>query len=504
MKKKKKIADIIIPHHNRHDHLKNCLDSLPEDLFNVIIVSGGSFAKNCNKGARIAETDTLIFMNDDVIANHKSLVELANAPEDFVGITEFIPSLGKYFYGINFRIEDGHIKGYKTTGPDEMLFPCGFMFKVKRSIWEEMEGFNEEFINGGEDGDFGLRMLEAGHSVGWIDKPVTHFHSQSSGRLKYSKENQEILESKWTQEKLSKVLEGEVNGIKKLDILIATNHLDRLGGSETWTLTMAKELRKRHNVDVFTLKTGNLIQTVKPKDEYDLILINHNTCLKALKDVKGFKIFTSHGVFPALEQPQQGADAYVAISEEVADHVKEMGYDCEIILNGIDTDRFKPQKSINIKVKKVLSMCQGEEATKLVKQACNELGLKFEGIERNVVNVEDYINKADLVVSLGRGAYEAMSCGRAVFVFDKRVYINEPPFGDGLVKIENWQELVKNNFSGRARKLQYNVEDIKNNILAYEKSMGEINRQIALEHFNVKNQAKKYLDIYDKQISKNY
>jgi len=48
---KKKIADIIIPHHNRHDLLKNTLDKLPNDIFNIIIVSGGTFAENCNKGA---------------------------------------------------------------------------------------------------------------------------------------------------------------------------------------------------------------------------------------------------------------------------------------------------------------------------------------------------------------------------------------------------------------------------------------------------------------------
>ena len=63
---KGKIADIIIPHHNRHDLLKNTLDAIPLDIFNIFIVAGGSFARNCNLGAKLAQTDNLIFMNDDI------------------------------------------------------------------------------------------------------------------------------------------------------------------------------------------------------------------------------------------------------------------------------------------------------------------------------------------------------------------------------------------------------------------------------------------------------
>ncbi len=61
LKKGEKIADIIIPHHNRHDLLKITLEHIPNDIFNIIIVSGGTFAINNNKAAKIATTDRLIF-----------------------------------------------------------------------------------------------------------------------------------------------------------------------------------------------------------------------------------------------------------------------------------------------------------------------------------------------------------------------------------------------------------------------------------------------------------
>jgi galactitol-specific phosphotransferase system IIB component len=317
-------------------------------------------------------------------------------------------------------------------------------------------GFDEGFVNGGEDGDLGLRALSTGLKIGWVDIPVTHYHSQSVGRLKFSKENQARLDEKWNQDTMNFLYTG---GKKK--ILIGTNHLDRLGGSETFTYTLAKELEKYHDVDVFTMTDecvfDDLNVVKKPKKKYDYIIVSHNTTLRELSDVNGRKIFISHGVYPKIEQPMEGADKYIAISEEVKENMKEKGYECEVVHNGIDCNRFYPQKPIRNKLKKVLSMCQGQEASNMVKKACEEMGIEFEAIERNVHNVEDYINDADLVVSLGRGVMEAMSCGREVFIFDKRAYIDEPPFGDGLVNYNNWQELIKHNFSGRARKIQYIV-----------------------------------------------
>ena len=96
-----KVADIIIPHHNRHDMLKECLESLDNDIFNIIIVSGGTFAENCNKGAKIATTDNLIFLNDDVIVREGVLEEMVKRKEDIVGVPLRIFSVNKVVVGMN-------------------------------------------------------------------------------------------------------------------------------------------------------------------------------------------------------------------------------------------------------------------------------------------------------------------------------------------------------------------------------------------------------------------
>lgn len=279
-------------------------------------------------------------------------------------------------------------------------------------------------------------------------------------------------------------------------VLVATNHLNTLGGTETYTYALVKELvRLGFGVDVFTLNPGHMSERIakfanvvtNPNPEYDVILINHGPTLERLAHIKGYKIFTSHGIFPDLEKVKEGADEYIAISEEVADTIPNS----RIIRNGIDCDRFKPTKPLN-KKPKVLSMCQGTEAREMVERACKELDYEFAWVERNFYDIENKINEADIVVTLGRGAMEAMSCGRAVFVFDSRPYMGAK--GDGWITKDNWQQLAKNNFSGRATNKKYTIEDLKEELKQYSTEMN--NRDVVLEHFNIQKQVQEYHPLF--------
>jgi hypothetical protein len=198
---KAKIADIIIPHHNRHDHLKNCLDGIDNKLFNIIIVSGGTFAENCNKGARLAETDTLIFLNDDVETKNEALMDLANTDFDLCGISQYIGSV-KYF-GIGWTPTKDTKKGWFLADKENKKFiPSGYCMKFKKQAWEKLNGLNEKYRNGGEDIDIGLRAMKKKMTVGFIDCPMMHHHSQSDGRFNYAFENEKLLAETWTYETL--------------------------------------------------------------------------------------------------------------------------------------------------------------------------------------------------------------------------------------------------------------------------------------------------------------
>ena len=279
-------------------------------------------------------------------------------------------------------------------------------------------------------------------------------------------------------------------------ILCATNQL-RIGGTETFTVSLVKELEKRgHTVDLFTMEPGptallmakNMVSAPKPK--YDLILINHITCLRALQRTEGPKVFTSHGIYPEIEQPVDGADHYVGISQEILDHNdREM----DLIHNGIDCEAFKPVKEINEELRTVFCLCQGEKAKKIVEEACEAAVVDCIILDKREQDIRPYIQKADLVVSLGRGAYEAMAAGRNVIVYDTRGYTKFQT-ADGIVTPENADEIIKNNFSGRRYKIPFSVTDMVEELMKYKKEYGAFNREYALKNFNIETQVDKYLE----------
>jgi hypothetical protein len=198
-----KWADIIIPHHDQPDLLAQTLKTIPIRNYNVIIVRGSYFSKSCNKGARLAETNKLIFANDDMAIGAKALWEMIDNPADVVGVRQVYPDGTDLGIGI-FINEFGNYE--LTARTDKARYPSGALFRIKRNCWEDVGGLNEEFFNGGEDQDLFLRCLEAKQSVGFVETPVIHYCSQSTGRFDYIEHNDNLLFGLWPDERLQKVL----------------------------------------------------------------------------------------------------------------------------------------------------------------------------------------------------------------------------------------------------------------------------------------------------------
>ncbi len=211
----KKIADIIIPHHDQHELLADCLKTLDNKLFNIIIISGGTFSESCNKGARLAETENLIFLNDDTIPVHEYLMKMVKDDSDITGIAQYIPDRKVTKYGISIKLENGVIvKSLEDIAGYESM-PSGFCFKVKKDIWEELGGLDEEFMNGGEDVDFFLRAMQKKKKFGYVRNAITHFLSKSADRFTYARENEELFNDKWLK-KLEKMELPERKAIEEI------------------------------------------------------------------------------------------------------------------------------------------------------------------------------------------------------------------------------------------------------------------------------------------------
>ncbi len=294
--------------------------------------------------------------------------------------------------------------------------------------------------------------------------------------------------------------------------LLITNHwLKKLGGSETFTYTLVKAAKEfGFAVDLFTEHEGLVSERIKQDfgvctgrldTSYDLILANHNTTVKHALN-RGPIIQTCHGTIPKLEQPSEWAQAHVAISEEVKHHLlHRLGFNrkIEVILNSIDINRFKGRTVLAPGVKSVLSLSHSEMLNQQLKTIFNKKGIVFKALNKYqnpVWEVEKEIWQHDLVVSLGRGAYEALSCGRPVLVVDHRPYIKKT-LADGLITPYNINELVKCNFSGRYLNQQPNLNHFVNRELElYNDNNQLFYRQWAFKHLNYISNFNKYLQLW--------
>lgn len=294
-------------------------------------------------------------------------------------------------------------------------------------------------------------------------------------------------------------------------ILVATNQLEGVGGTETFTYTLIEELVRRgiYEVEYFCFKKGLYSDKIEKelgvrfssREKYDLILANHYTCVNVLFS-KGFIIQTCHGIYPTLEQPSIKADAFVAISQEVQSHLAKKGFSSFIILNGINLMKFKSYNPISSELKTVLSLCHSKEANDLIAEICETNGLAFVKAfkyENPVWDIEKIINEADLVIGLGRSAFEAMACGRPLVIFDKRSYFES--YGDGYVRESLGLSLLYN-CSGRYSKNTYDKELLQREILKYNCNDSQFFRNFAEKELDIRRAVDQYI-MYFEELQNN-
>ncbi len=285
-------------------------------------------------------------------------------------------------------------------------------------------------------------------------------------------------------------------------ILLSNNHLEKVGGTENYTYALAVELLRRgHKVEYFTFHKGEISDKLEElgvkymsRKSYDLILANHRSTVRRLC-YKGHIIQTCHGVFHILEQPSRTADALVAVTNEIADHLRHLGRKSQVILNGVDCRRFYPQTPLSPKLQTVLSLCQSDKANAVIEACCNRLGLELIKCNKHVDNlweIEKLINRADLVIGIGRSLYDAMACGRCVISYDHRAYMLTG-MGDGYLTPSNIDESIYCNCSGRGKCGRMTESMLMEELAKYNPEDGERNRQYALDNLNIEKAVDAYL-----------
>jgi len=299
-----------------------------------------------------------------------------------------------------------------------------------------------------------------------------------------------------------------------VNILLTNFAMTAPGGTERWTQTLAAEFKQLgHTVHLWTPHPG--IESAALDDicvlhkrppttqRFDICLINHNKCLQSIHGNPSPKIFTSHGPHNTLELPIEGADAYVAISEEVQQVVNAHGFRATVIRNPIAPEFFDappPSPFVNF----VLYLTKGNypDFGLTLGQVCDNRGFYLD-----IIHSERYpscavahrMAAADIVVTIGRGVLEALASGRNIIVADERT--PNGPLADGFLLPEHIRPWRKRNFAGRTSHIEPSAVDLNSWFDMYDPAHYEPFHKYALDNHHASSIAKSYLKLAERTIA---
>lgn len=168
------------------------------------------FAKGCNRAAKAARGESLLFLNNDTVPQAGWLDALLAAKEndgaDIVGAKLLYPDGRVQHAGVAFN-KNGigyHIfKNYPADAPavsKKRFMQCvtAACMLVSRELFNTLGGFDEKFLNGFEDVDFCLRAGQAGKRILYAPGAVViHLEEQSEGRKQHDLVNMQRYLARW-------------------------------------------------------------------------------------------------------------------------------------------------------------------------------------------------------------------------------------------------------------------------------------------------------------------
>lgn len=211
--------EVIIADENSTDGTKEMCEMYRNQVKYLNLPEYNSFSSRNNAAAKVAKGEFLWFLNNDteLINNnlHFMLQHFADVKIGVVGNMHLFPNMTLNHMGIAisnelhpehiFPHEDPNLPYINHGRYIDLLSAASIIYR--RSTFEQVGGFDEDYIWGYEDVDLCLKVKEAGFKAYCDAEAKTiHFGQSTYGRTEHDQKNYQTFLSKW-KEKLKPNLE---------------------------------------------------------------------------------------------------------------------------------------------------------------------------------------------------------------------------------------------------------------------------------------------------------
>jgi uncharacterized small protein (DUF1192 family) len=299
-----------------------------------------------------------------------------------------------------------------------------------------------------------------------------------------------------------------------VNLVLGTLELTTIGGVGTYLLTVGEQLeRMGHAVTVLTEEAGEMaaiasrrgLRVVADADELpgscDAVYAQDAPSAYALAarypDVpQAFCVHAPDHDRWVVPQLPGVTSAAVALHGRAERYARSLGHVPEVVRlrQPVDTRRFSPRGAIGGSPRRALMLTNYAAGNRLelIREACAGAGIEL--VERGLqageftASPEAEMNDADIVIGKSRVILEAMSCGRAAYVYDHNG-------GDGWVTADGYARMEDDNFDGQADARPMDADRLREDLAAYLAEMGAVNRDLAVANHSARVHAEALVEL---------
>ncbi|HEX2097248.1 MAG TPA: hypothetical protein VHF50_07770 [Solirubrobacterales bacterium] len=297
-------------------------------------------------------------------------------------------------------------------------------------------------------------------------------------------------------------------------LLLATNHLG-LGGSESYLLTVAEQLdRLGHETALYAPEPGEGATVARERgiavigdagldEPYHAALVQDAAVALEVGDrCPGLpQLFVAHSEIFDLQTPPQldgVVGLVVALNDRVANRMRSLATEVEMVRMSqpIDTERFAPRGALPEKPRRalLLSNTPNHDRIALLERACEEAGIelvRLGGLAGRAADVRPALAEAEIVIGYGRSVLEAMSFGRAAYVYDWKGR-------DGWVTGETYPAMEADGFGGRADVPGVQDIPLAEDLRRYSAAMGPDNHDLVVANHRANVHAQELVGLFER------